>query len=161
MSRFAGDEFTAAAVVFAGEDPPRGGPGGEASRVSRDLQRLRALIVEDELLVAWHLESLLEDLGHEVCSIAPSAEAALRDFRTLEPDIVFMDVNLGAGPDGVETARRLRRETPVPIIFVTAYGSSQTRAAIHDAAPGSVIVSKPVSASDLHAAVEAALKTRH
>jgi len=127
----------------------------------REPRMLRALIVEDELLVAWHLEGLLEDLGHEVCAIAPSAAAALSSFRDFEPDLVLMDVNLGAGPGGVELAERLLNLRRVPLIFVTAYGDPDSRAAMAAAAPDSLVLSKPVSAADLGRGIEAVTGTRH
>jgi CheY-like chemotaxis protein len=125
------------------------------------LRPLRALIVDDELLVAWHLESLLEDLGYEVCDIAASADAAAAAFRSSEPDLVFMDVNLGSGPNGIDAARVLLADRAVPIIFVTAYGDPTTRAAIAGVAPKSLVMSKPVTPLDLSRAIEAVLGTHH
>ncbi|MBW3559099.1 MAG: response regulator [Proteobacteria bacterium] len=122
---------------------------------------LRVLIVEDELMVAWHLESMLEAMGHEVSAIAPSAEAAEADFRDLEPDLVFMDINLGRGPSGIEVARTLLAIRETPLVFVTAYGDPMTRAAIAQVAPNSPVVSKPVSGAELERGMHAALRPRH
>jgi CheY-like chemotaxis protein len=119
------------------------------------------MIVEDEVLVAWHLEGLLEGLGHEVVCIAPSAEAAEAEFRAFEPDLVFMDVNLGQGPNGIEAARRLLAHRATPLVFVTAYGDARTRAAIAEVAPGGAVLSKPVTPAELERGIEAALGKRH
>ena len=152
------DSFMSEVLRMSEADPgPSGGGGGEQT----ELRRLRAMIVEDELLVAWYLESLLEDLGHEICSIATSAEAAVADFVGFEPDLVFMDVNLGPGPSGIEAARRLLALREAPLIFVTAYGDSATRLAIAEAAPKSLVLSKPVTSLDLGRGIEMVMGTRH
>lgn len=124
-------------------------------------QRLRALIVEDELLVAWHLEALFGDLGHEVCAVAAHVDAAMSDFADFQPDLVFMDVNLGSGPNGLEVARRLRSMRMVPIVFVTAYTDAKTRSEMAEAAVGSVVLGKPVSPGELAQAVEAVTGVQH
>jgi len=78
----------------------------------------RALIVEDEIMVAWHLESVLEDLQMEVCGLVSDAPEAVTEAVKDNVDIVFMDVNLAGEMDGIEAARRIRERRDVPIIFV-------------------------------------------
>lgn len=136
---------------------------GSVFALDHDLnkQRLRTLIVEDELLVAWHLEALLADLGHEVCAVSTHVDAALADFADFEPDLVFMDVNLGPGPNGIEVARRLRSLRGVPMVFVTAYTDARTKSAMAEAAVGSVVLAKPVSPGDLAQAIEAVTGVQH
>lgn len=150
-------------VVLRLSDRDRGPTPAAASggALGAEPRSLKVLIVEDELMVAWHLESMLEDLGHEVGAIAPSAEAAEADFRELEPDLVFMDVNLGAGITGIEVARRLLAWRDTPLVFVTAYGDPRTRAAMAEAAPNSPVLSKPVSPAELARGMEAALRRHH
>ncbi len=124
-------------------------------------QPLKAMIVEDELLVAWHLEALLADLGHEVCAVAAHVDAALSDFAEFVPDLVFMDVNLGPGPSGIDLARRLRSLREAPIIFVTAYTDPKTKSEMADAAVGSVVLAKPVSLGEVAQAIEVVTRSRH
>jgi len=152
---------TGASVRFCGRGPDEGRPGGGRPYAAPKPGVLRVLIVEDELLVAWHLEAMLEDLGHEVCAISPSADAALGDFSDQGPDLVFMDVNLGAGRNGIETARALLALGALPLVFVTAYGDAATRAAMAEAAPNGLMLSKPVSAADLARAIEVVTAPRH
>jgi hypothetical protein len=57
----------------------------------------------------------VQELGHAVCGIAARSEEAVQAAAELAPDIIFMDVNLGSGPDGVETAKRIRATTLVPV----------------------------------------------
>src|ERR1700674_6071123 len=92
---------TAAEVTPAGSPPPR------------------VMIVEDELFVAWHLESIVQDLRFDVCAIVPNAEEALEQLPAAEADVVLMDINLGGGMDGIEAARRIRENAPRPVVRVT------------------------------------------
>ncbi|MBB3017513.1 CheY-like chemotaxis protein [Microvirga lupini] len=81
---------------------------------------LRILVVEDEILIALELESLLQDLGHDVVGIAASSEDALSLARDLKPDLAFVDIHLSDGPTGVDVARHLGNEHQVTVLFMTA-----------------------------------------
>jgi len=81
---------------------------------------LRILIVEDEILIALELESLLQDLGHEVVGMAASSEEALALGQKLRPDLAFVDVHLADGPTGVDVARSLSMNHRVTVLFMTA-----------------------------------------
>lgn len=106
----------------------------------------RALIVDDEILVAWHLESVLEDLHMEICCVVSNGLDAVSEAMKESVDIVFMDVNLGGGIDGVEAARRIRELRNVPIIFVTAYASDEAMVSRITSTLGpSAIVGKPAT----------------
>lgn len=81
---------------------------------------LRILVVEDEILIALELESLLQDAGHEVVGIATSCEDALAMGRKLAPDLAFVDIHLTDGPTGVDVCRHLTSELGVTTLFMTA-----------------------------------------
>lgn len=81
---------------------------------------LRILVVEDEILIALELESLLQDLGHDVVGIAASSADALSLGRDLKPDLAFVDIHLSDGPTGVDVARHLSSEHEVTVLFMTA-----------------------------------------
>lgn len=86
----------------------------------------RALIVEDEALVALDLKATLTRMGIDVCAVAADAAEALAEAERLRPDFVMMDVNLGQGGDGVDVAQELRRRFGIPSIFMTAYVDPST-----------------------------------
>jgi two-component system, response regulator PdtaR len=81
---------------------------------------LRILIVEDELLIALELESLLQDMGHDVVGIASSSGRAFAMAAELEPDLAFVDIHLSDGPTGIDVARRLTGGHDVTVLFMTA-----------------------------------------
>lgn len=117
----------------------------------------RILIVDDEYFVAWHLEALLQDLEFNVCDIAGDCESAVKSAIDFAPDLILMDVNLGGGPDGVETVRRIFQRRQVAVIFITAYTDEANLTRIRQAAPAAAILSKPVSPEVLKAAIRRAL----
>ncbi|MFC4170465.1 response regulator [Microvirga sp. GCM10011540] len=81
---------------------------------------LRILVVEDEILIALELESLLQDLGHDVIGIAASCEEAVAMGKNLAPDLAFVDIHLSDGPTGVDVSRCLTGELGVTVLFMTA-----------------------------------------
>ena len=117
----------------------------------------RVLIVEDEIFVAWHLESLVRDLDYSVCGMVPDGEGAVSKAETLGADVILMDINLKGEIDGVEAARRIRETLDAPIIFITAYSDPKTLGRIEKTVPGATVLAKPVAAGRLRLAIASAL----
>jgi DNA-binding NarL/FixJ family response regulator len=138
----------------AGGAPPPGVAGlGDGLGREPPLGR-RVAIVEDEMMVAWSLRTMVEDLGYEMVGTFPRGEAALAAIAPDGVDIVLMDINLGGGMDGVETARRLRASGDVRILFISAYADPATRARVAAEVPGALLLRKPVSAARLAQALD-------
>lgn len=79
----------------------------------------RILIVEDEPKIAALLEDYLRAHGGFSCRSIHRGDQALKAFREERPDLVLLDLML-PGLDGIEVCKRLRAESDVPIIMVTA-----------------------------------------
>jgi CheY-like chemotaxis protein len=141
----------------AGEQPLPGEGSGAAKAAAA---QPRAMIVEDELFVAWHLEALANEFGLDVIGLVPDGEGAVEQFADASPDLVLMDINLAGQIDGVEVARRIRQRRYVAVIFVTAFADAATIARIEKAVPGAQVLSKPVSADRLRTAIDRALICR-
>jgi len=82
---------------------------------------VQILIVEDEILVAMSMQMELEDSGYSVCGIAATGDKAIEMIKTIQPDIVLMDVNLSGSKNGINTAIEIRNFSNTPIIFLTGY----------------------------------------
>lgn len=121
--------------------------------------KARILIVDDEFFVAWHLQSLLEDMGLPDCEIASDADTATRVAADFEANLLLMDVNLGEGPDGLATARRILEQRDVEVIFITAYTDELNVRRIRDVNPYAPILTKPVSVELLRAAIKRVFPT--
>jgi two-component system, response regulator PdtaR len=118
----------------------------------------RVLIAEDETIVRLDLRGLLSSRGFEVCGEARNGIEAVELARVLEPDLVLLDVKMPE-LDGIEAARRILAERPVPVVLVTAYGEE---ALVERAVDVGVFgyLTKPFREQDLLPAIRTAL-ARH
>ncbi|MBC7283277.1 response regulator [Hoeflea sp.] len=80
----------------------------------------RILIVEDEVLLAMHLEDMLSELGHEVVGQATRIDEALELVRETDIDFAILDINV-AGTQSFPVADILRQRG-IPFTFATGYG---------------------------------------
>ena len=85
--------------------------------------RATVLVVDDDPQVRAMLADALRRDGFAV-EEAPDGEAALRLLERRVPELVLLDV-LMPGLDGIETCRRIRARSEVPIILLTALGRDE------------------------------------
>jgi CheY-like chemotaxis protein len=107
----------------------------------------RALVVEDEILVAMYIEDLLTDLGFDVVALATDLEQAMPVAREGAFDVAVLDVNL-AGRASFPVAEVLL-ERRIPFLFASGYGSKGLLERWRDA----VRIQKPFRGEDLAAAI--------
>lgn len=119
----------------------------------------RLFIVEDEAIIAMDLAEQLEEFGFDVVGVAYDGESALAQLKDLDPDLILMDIVLGSGADGVETAERILQTRSIPIIFLTAFSDPDTVMRAAKTAPYGYLT-KPYNAQALRASIEIAL-TKH
>lgn len=82
---------------------------------------LRALIVDDEALARQRVEDLLRsDTSVEIVGTADNGDAAINAIHTLEPDLVFLDVQM-PGKTGFEVVREIGPDHMPATVFITAY----------------------------------------
>src|SRR6188472_4394071 len=89
----------------------------------------RVLVAEDETIIRLDLKGLLESAGFDVCAEARDGEEAVELARETEPDVALLDVKMPR-LDGIEAARRILDERPIPIVMVTAYGERELEAGV-------------------------------
>ena len=146
--------FGAGTFHFASSDQLPSGVLASDENSSIDQPVLsRALIVEDEVLVAWHLESLLEDLKLEVLNIVSNGPDAVEMAVSHDVDLIFMDINLHGDLDGIEIAERILAKKNVPILFVTAYADEPVISRIRALLPDAPIISKPATPAAIRYAI--------
>ena len=120
----------------------------------------RALIVEDETMIALGLEADMHALGFDICDLVADGQEAFLHAMSDQPDVVLMDVNLEGGREGIEAARWLREVCDVPIVFVTGCTDRDTVKRIHEQVPGAPVLPKPVWRDRLADAVAAVMTFR-
>ena len=114
----------------------------------------RILIVEDEMLVAMELESILQDLGHMPVGIAPDLQNAER-LADAPLDLALVALNLRDGLTGPEIGKRLG-ERGASVLFITA-----NPRLLGNGIAGTIgVLTKPTDEETVRAAVDFALKVR-
>jgi two-component system, OmpR family, response regulator MtrA len=113
------------------------------------------LLVEDDPAARQGLELALRRLGYEV-RLAGTGEAALDNISGAAMDVVVLDLML-PGVDGFEVCRRLRRDSDVPVIMLTARGDDFDIVAGLEAGADDYVV-KPVRPRVLDARIRAVLR---
>lgn len=115
----------------------------------------RILIVEDDQEIIKLLEKFLEGDGYEV-TVAADLAGALMATSSLSPDLVLLDIVLGA-EDGRDVLREIRLISDVPIIFLTGRGLEAERIAGLKLGADDYIV-KPFSLGEVSARIESVLR---
>lgn len=82
----------------------------------------KVFIVEDDLLLSMVEERLIKKLGYEVIGKADEGGDAVSQISELNPDVVVMDISLKGDIDGVETMRKVREKSDVPVIYLSGSG---------------------------------------
>jgi two-component system response regulator RegX3 len=117
----------------------------------------RILVVEDEPAIAEAVEYALQAEGFQVDALGDGAEA-LELARRHDYDLLVLDLML-PGLSGVEVCRRLRSESPIPILMVTAKDTEVDRVVGLEIGADDY-VTKPFSMPELMARVRALLRRR-
>jgi len=117
----------------------------------------RILIVDDDRTTRKVIELQLKNMEYEVLESAESAEEAIEKVASQNPQLVLMDINLGKGMDGIETARLIIEKYHIPVVYITAYGTDDNLDRAKETNPAGFI-NKPVRENDLRANIEIAIQ---
>ena len=115
----------------------------------------RVLVVEDDAAIGQVLQRSLQLEGYEV-RLAGDGEAALAQASVFEPDAVILDLGLPR-LDGIDVAKRIRKDSAVPILMLTARDGIESRVEGLDAGADDYLV-KPFERQELLARVRAMLR---
>ena len=120
----------------------------------------RALIVEDEIVIALDLQDAMSALGFDHCELASNDRSARSLAMGTDPDVALVDVCLDGGREGIEAGRWLREVCEVPVVFVTGCNDPDTIARIHEQVPDAPVLSKPEYRKHLADAVAEVMEPR-
>ena len=115
------------------------------------------LIVEDDRVIAKVAQWRLNKLGFDVCGKAGTGQEALELVVEKQPDLILMDINLSGDIDGIDVAKRIKKDFNIPVIFVTSHSDGDTLQRAKEIQPDGFI-RKPFTDDDLRIAIEMALK---
>lgn len=129
------------------------------------MSHLRILLVDDHPVVRAGLRALLGEFdGVEVAAEAADGAAALAELARLQTlgapaDVVLMDLQMGAGMDGVTATQRIREAGGPPVLILTTYDSDADILAAIDAGAAGYML-KDAAPEDIRNAVTAAAEGR-
>lgn len=117
----------------------------------------RILIVEDEWLNARYISQILTKLSCEVIGVASSYKECMQLLEQSQPEFIFMDINLSYKEDGITLSSMIATRYDIPIIYMTAYGNSQT---INEASRTNMygFLIKPFSEVEVEATLQVAIQ---
>ncbi len=108
--------------------------------VVNQMQPIRLLLVEDEFLISEMVAEDLSEQGFSVCAVS-NARDALLHLASAAVDVLFTDVNLPGGMDGMALARRARDMNPhLPVVYASGHVSAF---GLDACVPGSIFIAKP------------------
>ncbi|MFX0558047.1 LytR/AlgR family response regulator transcription factor [Maribacter sp. CXY002] len=119
-------------------------------------QPIKILIVEDNVIIADDMQSMLEEIGYEIVDNVIVYEQAVEVLKSQQVDLVLIDIILASDKTGIDLGRHIRDNYDIPFIFVT---SNSDRATVENAKtvkPNGYLV-KPFEQQDLYTSIEIAL----
>ncbi len=93
--------------------------------MDEEKQKIILLLVEDEAIIALALAQTIKNFGYEVIIAHSGEQAARLCTETDNIKLVLMDIDLGPGLDGPESARRILAERSLPIVFCTSHSEKE------------------------------------
>jgi two-component system response regulator LytT len=119
---------------------------------------MNVLIVEDELIVAEHLKSVLSLIGNYEVFHAKNEEEAIEKILSNAPDFCFLDIRLSKPNEGISIAEWINTNQPMPFVFISAHSDVTTLKSAINTEPITYIT-KPFKNTDILAAVQMMVST--
>ena len=126
----------------------------EASREIAEQVATSVLIIEDEPVIALDIETMVQELGHDVIGVARTEREAIAEVRRRRPGLVLADIQLADGSSGLDAVNSILEKTDVPVIFVTAFPE---RLLTGDKPEPAFLITKPFHPDALKAAISQVL----
>lgn len=121
------------------------------------MKETRIGIVEDEIIIADSIRSVLLRMNYRVAEPCISYDEAINMLQADAPHLLLLDINLGeTSKNGIEVGRYIRENLDLPFIFLTANSDIKTVELAKTVNPNAFLV-KPFAQDELHAAIEIAM----
>ena len=117
---------------------------------------IRILIVEDNVIIADDMQSMLEEIGYEIVDNVIVYEQAERVLKAEQVDLVLIDIILASDKTGIDLGKHIRENYDIPFIFVTSNSDKATVENAKTVKPNGYLV-KPFEQQDLYTSIEIAL----
>lgn len=114
------------------------------------------MVVEDDALIAAHVESVLAATGYTVLPPLAFGEEAVEAITDRPPDLILMDIQLAGEMDGIDAASQIQALHDVPVVYLTAYIQDERLERARATTPYGYLT-KPVSGYELLATIDTVL----
>ncbi len=112
---------------------------------------LKIVIADDEADLRDYLQETLSVLGHQVVGVATTGRELVEQARTAQPDLVITDIKMPE-IDGIDAAVEICKDSPIPIILVSAYHDQELLSRAGESHVLAYLV-KPIGQQDLETAI--------
>jgi len=117
---------------------------------------IKILIVEDNVLIAYNMQNMLEDMGYEIVANKTTYEDAVEVLATHKIDLALLDIQLGTSKTGIDIGKHINEHYKIPFIFVTSNSDKETVDQAKTVKPNGYLL-KPYDEKDLFASIEIAI----
>jgi DNA-binding LytR/AlgR family response regulator len=120
------------------------------------MNKIKVLVVEDEIIIADNICKTLETLGYKVLEPALNFSEAISIIEQEKPDIAILDIQLSGKKTGIDLAEKINENYNFPFIFLTANADIKTVNSAKNVVPYAYLV-KPFSKNELFTSIEIAI----
>lgn len=120
------------------------------------MEKVKILVVEDEIIIADSICSALNELGYHALEPAMNFTEAITTIENEKPDIAILDIQLSGKKTGIDLAKKIRDNYNFPFIFLTSNSDSLTIQEAKQVKPPAYLI-KPFSKEELYSSIEIAL----
>ena len=106
------------------------------------------VIVEDETITQRYLQDIFEQYDVTVSGCFDNAADTIEALKSVECDMILMDINIKGPVDGIQLAKDLLKKYDFPIVFITAHNDDETFQEVLELSPYGFI-EKPFSRKDI------------
>ncbi len=120
------------------------------------MDKVKILVVEDELIIADNICKTLESLGYHVLEPVLNFSEAIKSIEKFNPDLALLDIQLSGKKTGIDIAEKINTDYNFPFIFLTANADIKTINSAKKVSPNAYLV-KPFSKNELFTSIEIAI----
>lgn len=120
------------------------------------MNKVKILVVEDEIIIADNICDTLEDLGYSVLEPAINYTEAIESLEKNNPDVAILDIQLSGKKTGIDIAQKINEAYDIPFIFLTSYADASTIVEAKKVMPSAYLV-KPFTKEEIYSSIEIAL----
>jgi len=108
------------------------------------VSEIKLLLVEDDPIILTMMSKAVESEGFRVLAATSNVISAMDSFKKNPPDVAILDIDLGAGPTGIDLANKIRKiNHRIAIVFCTSYKDIRfIRNESHSYPPHTVLLKK-------------------